>query len=55
MAHWIIVLRNNSFVNVMCFSLLYRNFGAIHQAQPGLMAGWQASWLAGRQADKIVL
>ena len=48
MMHWINVLRNNSFVNLIRLPLLCRNFGAIALAEPGLTGGWLAGWLAGR-------
>ena len=45
MAQWVTRLRNNSFVNALPLPLLCEISGALHLAQPGLMAGW----LAGRQ------
>ena len=42
MKQWVNVLRNNSFVNPTLLSVLCRNFGAIHLAQLGLIAGWLA-------------
>ena len=38
MAQWVNRLRNNSFVNAMGLPLLCLISGAIHLAQPGLMA-----------------
>ena len=49
MAQWVNRLRNNIFVNLPPLSLLCEISGALHLAQPGLTAGWQA----GRLADKI--
>ena len=50
MAQWVNRLRNNIFVNPPPLPLSCEISGALHLAQPGLMAGW----LAGRQAsDKI--
>ena len=46
MAQWINRLRNNIFVNPPPLPLLCEISGALHLAQPGLMAGRQA----GRQA-----
>ena len=45
MAQWINRLRNNIFVNPPPSPLLCEISGALHLAQPGLMAG--------RQADEI--
>ena len=42
-------LRNNIFVNPPTLPLSCEISGALHLAQPGLMAGWQAGRLAGRQ------
>ena len=45
MAQWVNHLRNNIFVNPLPFSyvlLLCEISGALHLAQPGLTAGWQA-------------
>ena len=50
MAQWANCLRNNIFVNLPPLPLLCEISGALHLAQPGLMAGWQAGWQAGRQA-----
>ena len=49
MAQWVNRLRNNIFVNPPPLPLSCEISGALHLAQPGLTAGWQA----GRQADKI--
>ena len=49
MAQWVNRLRNNIFVNPPPLPLLCEISGALHLVQPGLMAGWQAGWLAGRQ------
>ena len=40
MAQWVNRLRNNIFVNPPPLSLLCEISGALHLAQPGLMAGW---------------
>ena len=53
MAQWVNRLRNNIFVNPPPLPLLCEISGAIHLAQPGLMAGRQAGWLAGWLADEI--
>ena len=53
MAQWVNRLRNNIFVNPPPLPLSCEISGALHLAQPGLMAGWQAGRLAGRQADEI--
>ena len=53
MAQWVNRLRNNIFVNPPLLPLLCESSGALHLAQPGLTAGRQAGWLAGRQADEI--
>ena len=45
MAQWVNRLRNNIFVNAPPLPLLCEISGALHLAQPGLMAG--------RQADEI--
>ena len=42
MAQWVNRLRNNIFVNPPPLPLLCEIFGALHLAQPGLMAGRQA-------------
>ena len=42
MAQWINRHRNNIFVNLPPLPLLCDISGALHLAQPGLMAGWQA-------------
>ena len=49
MAQWVNCLRNNMFVNLPPLPLLCEISGALHLAQPGLTASWQA----GRLADKI--
>ena len=50
MAQWVNRLRNNIFVNPPPLPLSWEISGALHLAQPGLTAGWQAGRLAGRQA-----
>ena len=42
MVQWVNRLRNNIFVNPSPLPLLCEIFGALHLAQPGLTAGWQA-------------
>ena len=42
MAQWVNHLRNNIFVNPPPLSLLCEISGALHLAQSGLTAGWQA-------------
>ena len=42
MAQWVNRPRNNIFVNPLPLPLLCEISGALHLAQPGLMAGWQA-------------
>ena len=42
MAQWVNCLRNNIFVNAPQLPLLCEISGALHLAQPGLTAGWQA-------------
>ena len=42
MAQWVNRLRNNIFVNAPPVPLLCEISGALHLAQPGLTAGWQA-------------
>ena len=49
MAQWVNCLRNNIFVNPPPLPLLCEISGALHLAQPGLMAGRQAGRLAGRR------
>ena len=49
MAQWVNRLRNNIFVNPPPLPLLCESSGALHLAQPGLTAGRQAGWLAGRR------
>ena len=52
MAQWVNRLRNNIFVNPPPLPLSCEISGALHLAQPGLTAGWQAGWLADEiQAD----
>ena len=46
MAQWVNRLRNNIFVNPPPLSLLCEISGALYLAQPSLMAGRQAGWLA---------
>ena len=52
MAQWVNRLRNNIFVNPPPLPLLCEISGALHLAQPGLMAGRQAGWLAVRPAGR---
>ena len=56
MVQWVNRLRNTIFVNPLPLPLLCEISGALHLAQPGLMAGWlagwQAGWLAGRLAGR---
>ena len=42
MAQWIIILRNNSFVNLTQLPLLCEKIGALAIVVPRLMAGQQA-------------
>ena len=42
MAQWVSCLRNNIFENPQPLPLLCEISGALHLAQPGLTAGWQA-------------
>ena len=44
MAQWVNHLRNKIFVNLPPLPLLCEISGALHLAQPGLMAGRQAGW-----------
>ena len=53
MAQWVNRLRNNIFVNPPPLPLLCESSGALHLAQPGLTAGWQAGRLAGWQAGRL--
>ena len=53
MAQWANRLRNNIFVNPPPLPLSCEISGALHLAQPGLTAGRQAGWQAGRLADEI--
>ena len=48
MAQWVNRLRNNIFVNLPPLPLSCEISGALHLAQPGLTAGWQADEI---QAD----
>ena len=50
MVQWINLLWNNSFINLMRLTLLCRNSRDVALAEPDLMAGWLAVWLAGWQA-----
>ena len=52
MAQWVNRLRNNIFVNPPPLPLLCEISRALHLAQPGLTAGWQAGRLAGWQAGR---
>ena len=45
MAQWVDRLRNIIFVNPPPLPLSCEISGALHLAQPGLTAGWQAGWL----------
>ena len=42
MAQWVNRFQNNIFVNPLPLPLLYKISGALHLAQLGLTAGWQA-------------
>ena len=53
MAQWVNRLRNNIFVNPPPLPLLCESSGALHLAQPGLTAGWQAVRQAGWQAGRL--
>ena len=53
MVQWVNRLRNKIFVNPPPLPLLCEISGALHLVQPGLTAGRQAGWLAGRLADEI--
>ena len=48
MAQWVNRLRNNIFVSPLPLLLLCEISGALHLAQPGLMAGRQTGRQAGR-------
>ena len=50
MAQWKIANRNGSFVNPPRLPFSCEISGALHLAEPGLTAGWQAGRLAGWQA-----
>ena len=47
MAQWVNRLWNNIFINPPPLALCEIS-GALHLAQPGLTAGWLASWQVGR-------
>ena len=49
MAQWVNRLRNKIFVNAPPLPLLCEISGALHLAQLGLTAGWQAGRLAVRR------
>ena len=49
MAQWVNCLGNNIFVNPPPLPLLHEISEALHLAQPGVTAGRQAGWQAGRQ------
>ena len=49
MAQWVNRLRNKIFINPLPLPLLCEISGALYLAQPGLTAGRQAGWLAGRR------
>ena len=49
MAQWVNRLQSNIFINAPPLPLLCEISGVLHLAQPGLTAGWQAGWLAGRR------
>ena len=49
MAQWVNRLRNNIFANPPPLPLLCEISGALHLAQPGLMAGWPSV----RPADEV--
>ena len=53
MARWVNRLWNNIFVNPSPLPLLCEISGALHLAQPGLMAGWQAGRHAGRNTGEF--
>ena len=53
MAQWVNRLGNNIFVSPPPLPLSCEISGALHLAQPGLMAGWLAGRLAGWLADEI--
>ena len=46
MAQWVNRLRNKIFVNLPPLPLSCEISGTLHLAQPDLMAGWLAGWLA---------
>ena len=45
MAQWVNCLRNSIFVNPPPLPWSCKISGALHLAEPGLTAGWQAGWL----------
>ena len=49
MAQWTNLNRNSSFVNPPPLPVLCGVSGAVHLAEPGLTAGWQAGRQAGRR------
>ena len=49
MAQWVNRLRNNIFIKPPPLPLLCEISGALHLAQPGLMAGWPSVRPAGRR------
>ena len=53
MAQWVNRLRNNIFVNPPPLPLLCEISGALHLAQPSLMAGWPSVRPSVRLADEI--
>ena len=53
MAQWVNRLRNSIFINPPPLPLSCEISGALHLAEPGLTAGWQAGRLAGRLADDL--
>ena len=46
MAQWKIANRNDGFVNPPPLPFSCEISGALHLAEPGLTAGWQAGWQA---------
>ena len=49
MAQWTNLNRNSIFVNPPPLSVFCEISGALHLAEPGLMAGCLVGWLAGRR------
>ena len=49
MAQWIKLFRNSVFVNPPPIPMLCEISGPLDLAEPGLTAGRQAGWLAGRR------